>query len=387
MRHYVIFFDYFRKSFHLYCSFNVTTQSSYSFDTWKKDPAGFFNLQEEWFARIIRKHYFCGHLTEKKREEAIRLIKQRMCGSSAINSLKTYSGRATFTVYYIKILKNEITAYSQDEDITLLNTAPRELVLKYKPLVDFIVSKAASTYKAVFEIKHDLEQEVLLSLFDKTDYIKKHYNQKTLFRNYLWSIIYYTLLNHLKSRKWKHITLDGLDYVFDIADKIEDHDFVFCLYDGFRHIDHIMHSYGKQRAKLEICLKVIFSIPVSSSDLCTLFTNHNEIPPTDELGKTCQELNQKTQAAGHNQTQRFAIISPLINKAFDNQSKSDSHLHWTNKQILIIIDKLNSGDTRCFNRETFSILLEMYFMKYYDSKPLNPAPKVVYINKGATSGK
>ncbi len=361
----------------------MMAQPSNNFDAWKTDPPGFFNRHHNLFTSIIHKHYFSGHLNEKKRKEATILIGQQMSSKPAVNSLKLFTGEASFIVYYLKILEKEIASFSQEEDLSLLKSAPKELILKYKPLVSFIISKVASRHKTVFEIKHDLEQEVLLSLFDKTGYIKKHYNHKMLFRNYIWSIIYYSLLNQLKSKKWNYTSIIGLDYVFELEDKAEDQDFIFCLYDGFRHLDHIMHSYGKQRAKLELCLKTVFSIPVSCNDLIALLADNAELLSKDELKKICRELNHKNQAAGYNQMERFAIIGPLLNKVFDTQSKSGSHLHWTNDQVHLVVNKLNNGGNRCFNRETFSILLELYFMKYYDSITSNSITNNVYNNKEA----
>lgn len=352
-----------------------------NYDAWKQDPAGFFNRHRDLFKSIIRKQYFRGHLNDDELEETIGLIGQRMNGSTASKSLNTYSRKATFLIFYIKILDSEIIAFSQEEDILLLNTAPRILFLKYKPLVSFILAQIATTRKHVAVIKHDLEQELMLELISKTAYIKKHYKPNMLFRNYVWSIIYYSLLNQLKSKKWKRFAGDSLDQVFEMTDQATDHDFIFCLHDGFRQLAHIMHSYEKQRPKLELFLKIVFSIPVSCSDLYVLFKHEDEPPPKEEIEKACMDLNYKNQAAGFNQTERFAIVSRLLNRAFNKKTKTDSFLHWVNEQIQKIIEKLNTGGARCFNRETFAMLLEMYFMKYCDGNALNNGMKVVNIGK------
>lgn len=352
-----------------------------NYDAWKKDCAGFFNRHKDLFANIIKKKYYYGHLNDNKLKDLTRVIAKRMNSKSVRENLKTYNHKASFLVFYIKNLENEITDFSQEEDIMLLNTAPQNLILKYKPLIRLIITKIGKTRKDVLDIQNDLEQEIVLSFINKTDYIKRHYKPDMLFRNYFWSIVNYSLLNQLKSKKWKKYAGASLDHVFDLADKNDDHDVVFCLNEGFRQLGEIMISYGKKQAKLELCLKALLSIPSSCIDLYALFGNNNIVPPIHELEEACMDLNNKIQAAGFSQIQRFSIICPLLNMAFKTKSKANSYLHWTNCQFQIIIDKLNKGGVRCFNRETFSIFLEMYFMKYCDGKALNVNTKGVYIYK------
>ncbi len=354
----------------------MTTSLSDGFDAWKQDPEGFFRHHRKLFGHLIRKHGFYGHLNCHQFEGTVALIALRMTEQPAVRRLNGYAGTIPFLLYYIKILQREVVNLSQAEDVDLLKNSPNTLILKYQPLMSFIISKVLASRNSSNDLKFDLEQEVILDLMNKADYINEYYQDTMLFRNYIWSIIYNSLLNQLKSRKWKNhrvLQFPPAVYAFDETD----YDRVFYIDAGFKRLNEILFSYKNDRIKLEVCLKVIFSLPCTCFDLKALFSPGNSSLSTPELMQLCLELNEKTKAAGYSQSQRFAIISPLLNRAFGAKALHESYLHWTNDQIQHMISKLNNGKQQRFNRETFAILAEMYFMKFYGGHAPNEHALVV----------
>lgn len=357
----------------------MTTSLSDSFDAWKQDPEGFFRHHRRLFGHLIRKHGFYGHLNCNQFEGTVELIALRMTEQPAIKRLNVYAGTIPFLLYYIKILQREVVNLSQAEDADLLKNSPNTLILKYQPLMSFIISKVLASHNSTNDLKLDMEQEVILDLMDKTDYIIENYQDTMLFRNYIWSIIYNSLLNQLKSRKWKNhrvLPFSPMVYTYDETEC----DRVFYIDAGFKCFNEILFSYKNNRMKLEVCLKVILSLPFTCFDLKALFRPGDSSLLTTEIMQLCQELNEKTKAAGYNQGQRFAIIGPLLNKAFNTKALYESYLHWTNDQIQKMISKLNNGKPQQFNRETFAILAEMYFMKYYGGHAPNEQALIVDSN-------
>ena len=343
----------------------MTTIAGDTFEAWKNDPAAFFRKHRDMLARITRKHCYFGHLNKHQFEKLIDRLEGRMAEESVVQEIRKYSGKAVFLVYYIRVLEKQVVILSQEDDVRLLHENPQNLMLKYQPLVSYIVSKVFYSNNHPASIQGDLEQEIIQELIEKADYIRGNYDPSLLFRNYIWSVINHSFLNQLKKRKWRFNF--GYEQGPDAELQVQEigSDYLLCLEDGFRQFREILHSYNHERAKLEICLKAAFSLPSLCSDFITLFDPAKSSFTEEEIETICRELNKSTRVNGFSQSQRFAIIEPLLSKAFKANARVESYLHWTNEQVAKIILKLNQNGLRCFNRDTFKILVEMYYMKYY----------------------
>jgi DNA-directed RNA polymerase specialized sigma24 family protein len=343
-----------------------------SFEAWEKDPGGFFGKHREMLARIARRHCFYGHLNQRSFEGLIEHLYVRMLEDSVAQEIRQYSGRAAFLVFYIRIFEKQVVALSQEEDIRLLNDDPKSLIIKYQPLVNFIVSKILFSKTHSASIQNDLEQEIIRELIEKADYIRANYNPSMLFRNYIWKVINNSFLNQLKKKKWQFNFGCDENETEEPEARETACDLLMCMDDGFRQLRDIILSYNHDRARLEICLKAAFSLPSTCSELLTAAGDGESGFTKQEIENICQALNNSTKAGGYNQAQRFSIIEPLLNRSFKINTRAESHLHWTNQQVARMILKLNQNGLRCFNRETFAILVEMYYMKYCSRQ----APKI-----------
>lgn len=334
-----------------------------TFDEWQQDQVQFLRRNKALAARIITKNCFYGHLNQKQLIETVDAIAGRMLEEAATQSLLQYEGKAAFLVYYFKILVNETVRYNQEEDMQLLEADFNTLVMKYTPLIAYLVSKLTIGGGQEDDTRKGLEQETATGIMEKADYIRKHYKPEKIFRNYIWSVIENSLLNQVKAKKINLLPIEGVNLEKDTPAPGFSADQSLCLEDGFRHLQQIILSYNHEHTKLELCLKTAYSLKCACDDLLAMFENGTE-GQAEEFGLIGEELNKSLKAEGFTQSRRFEIIAPVLNLADGTKTFAESYLRWTNERIAEIILLLNQKGLRCIDRKTFAVLVEYYFMDY-----------------------
>lgn len=334
-----------------------------TFDEWQQDPAEFLRRHRGLVARIITKKGFYGHLNQKQLNETLDAIAGRMLQEAATQSLLKYEGKAAFLVYYLKILVNETVVYNQEEDMLLLEKDFNTLVMKYRPLINYLISKLIPGGSKYGEIKEEMLQETLTFILEKADYIREHYKPGKLFRNYFWSVIDHSLLNQVKQKKIKMGPINDPDLEKEIPAADLSSDQKLCIDDGYRHLRQIILSYNHEHPKLELCLKIVYSLKCTCNDLLAMFEK-NADGQEREFGVICDELNNSIKAKGFTQSRRFEVIAPVLNLADGTKTFAESYLRWTNERIAEIILLLNQKGLGCIDRKTFAVLVEYYFMDY-----------------------
>jgi hypothetical protein len=334
-----------------------------SFDDWQQDPPEFLRKHKGLVHRIITKNSFHGHLNSKQLNETIEKIAGRMLEEAATQSLLQYEGKAAFLVYYLKILVNETVRYNQEEDMRLLEADFNTLVMKYTPLIAYLVSKLTISGGQEDDTRKGLEQETATGIMEKADYIRKHYKPEKIFRNYIWSVIENSLLNQVKVKKINLLPIEGVNLEKETPAPGFSADQSLCLEDGFRHLQQIILSYNHEHTKLELCLKTVYSLKCTCNDMLAMFDKNKE-GQAEEFGLICEELNKSLKAEGFTQSHRFEVIAPVLNLADGTKTFAESYLRWTNERIAEIILLLNQKGLRCIDRKTFAVLVEYYFMDY-----------------------
>jgi hypothetical protein len=334
-----------------------------SFDDWQQDPPEFLRKNKGLVHRIITKNCFYGHLNQNQLSEAVDAIAGRMLEEPATQSLLQYEGKAAFLVFYLKIAVNETVRYNQEEDMLLLGKDFNTLVMKYRPLIAYLISKLIPGGSNYDELKVDLEQETITSILEKAEYIRGHYIPGKLFRNYIWSVIDHSLINQVKAKKIivEHPNDPNPEKETPAAGLSSDQK--LCLEDSYRHLRQIILSYNHEHPKLELCLKTAYSLKCTCDDLLAMFDKNTE-DQSEEFGLVCEELNNSIKAKGFTQSRRFEVIAPVLNSSDGTKTFAGSYLRWTNERIAEIILLLNQNGLGCIDRETFAVLVEYYYMDY-----------------------
>ncbi len=346
----------------------MQTTEFHSFEAWENNPGGFFQNHREMLAGTVGRSDYFRHLNKREILEFVdNKLRLKMLLEEVQQQIREFDGEPAFLVFYLRIVQKQFDFLSHEDDIWLLKNNPGNLCRKYEPLIDSIARKVLSN--APYPTCHldDLKQEFSEELIRKANCILSHYDTSRPFKSYLWKVIKNSFLNQLIKGKLKICTGTPIIRIVDewAADDLNP-ELKLCIKEGCRQFNDILESYKHDRVRLEVSLKTLLSLPVTSNDIYALFNTDDASPAPEEVEAVCQVLNESVKAQGFNQAYRFSIIGPLFNRAFKTNTDATSHLHWTNIRIAEIILNLNEKGLSCFDRNTFAEMVEQYFMKYSD---------------------
>jgi DNA-directed RNA polymerase specialized sigma24 family protein len=245
---------------------------------------------------------------------------------------------------------------SNKEEIQLLHASPNNLIIRYQPMIETIVSKYIRNGFFTYNQKNDLIQHVNENLISRTDIIRNQYNGSTLLRTYYSAIIRNLIIeekrleNKTNSEFRKIENCDGVSYDSNF-DKI-------YFLDEFDRLEKAISMFYRQRRKLILCLKIFFRLPFSFQDFvkyCIKMTkrSYNEI---------FKYLGPKNQVDDKHICEK---IIPVFNKCENKNNSPDALRKWF-KHKTDEITKLMNGDPpkASYNKESLQILVEKYFMEY-----------------------
>ncbi len=335
------------------------------FEIWKSDPQKFLVRHEAYLLSLVRKSWFSGHLDKKHKHLAEAEMLNLMLSEAATLRLITYQGMTDFLTYYSKILKDVVVEYSQDEDVHLLKSDFKTLVLKYKPLVDKLVDDKVRLRPSLSSFRDDICQQVFENLLNKKQVFLMQYDPEMNFRNYLWKIIKNDCFSQWEQEfRYNRHFADPDGKNTDISKDAVALDNVI-VEDIFRIFTLMLCAYGVSKYKLVVCLKVVMSIKISTIDLKRLFWNHQ----TSYDALLLKTIAEKPAQVGENLRgifTRMQYIRPVLNKAENVDTSAQSYWRWTNQQIVHLVNYLNKTYGMNFDRETLKILVEKYFEDFYD---------------------
>jgi len=348
------------------------------FKIWNASPRRFFRLHQGLILRIIEKHYFAGHRNLRQKKYWNEQIETAMASAVVVQKIKAYTHKSTFLVFYISILKELVEQESQREDVDLLQADFDRLILKYRPLAQMIVGWMIAIRPKLKSAQQDLGQQLLINLLGKKNIITSTYNNKYLFRSFVWTIIKNESRNLIRAELRQLPQFESLEIAFiEALSKDGDSDQMLLIEDALKILDGKIRICFTIRIKLIICLKVIFNIPLNNGDFHGAiaedafdhFMQEKIIPAGDDLDRDKQV------------TQRFEMIAKVLNLLDNSATNADSYHRWTNLQIAGLIKYLNDNHLMSFDRETFRLLIEKYFCNFYWDGFPKQEQKIVYSNK------
>lgn len=329
------------------------------FNIWRSNPDHFFVIHRDLFFRIIARNCFCGHLIKPQVESRKMQLLETMKTVPVKNRLNNFRGISSFLVFFCAVLKDMVITRCQVEDVELLTSDFKQLVIKYRPLIEMVCFRLPEGNSQGAGLSKDMVQQVSANLLEKEVSLRKAYIPDFLFRNFFWTIIVNEAKN-LRSaelRRQRHHSeltekmASGLS-----AGAVQDRKLLIEEAVGL--LDAVIRSYFGSRMKLIICLKAIYGIEIYSAELHELMGE-----------KVVWQKNLKPDNTGGRGMQyRLSLIRPYLNRAENSTTDVDSYWRWANLQINRIIACLNRNHLMTFTRETFELLAERYFLNYYDHR-------------------
>jgi len=241
-----------------------------------------------------------------------------------------------------------------NQEIELLRNDPKTLIVSYQPVIKIIIQRYIHTGFIKVHDKEDFIQHINEELLKRIEKIQKHYNGKAQVRTYI-SVIIRNICIELLNKKKKQ------DDVFTEAESVEEGTEEtlsgIIIEQEFDRLQKILMLFSKQKARLELCLKVLYRIPVNKYDLEAYYPGLKDSEYTEVLYKINPEEKIRDKELYH-------ILTPFLNKCENKNNSVDAVRKWTKIKIDELIFLMNGSPKRAnYNEETLQILAEKYYLK------------------------
>jgi hypothetical protein len=222
-------------------------------------------------------------------------------------------------------------------------------------LVIFITKKVVARYISLSFIpnreREDTEMAVIEKFINKKEQIHQSFKGKSKITTYYTAIInrmcceiirkeqkhWYSLLEDIISEENGSKTL-----FFESAKET-------VIKDEVKRLSKALLFFNGDRQKVNLYLKYYFDIPLKNEDFEMYHNNYKE---------TIQEILKTRE--GLKKSEVFENLSNVINLVENKNVGPDAVRIWLNKQIDIIIVRMNANGNYNYNQESLSILYEIY---------------------------
>lgn len=265
----------------------------------------------------------------------------------------------------IKNLAREILNFKN-----LLQNYPQSIVMIYRKYIErFIAFKHPGA-----DDRDDITQEVITRLIgDKIFKIQKKYdfnfnpfnaeenteNLKNIssFTSYLMVTVRNIYIDIIRERNVRPLTAGGLEEIGDVPDKHGEDTMIhkIVLKEELVKLQTILILYYKTRAKLELCLKLKYRIPITQEDIEKCFPQYRQ--------EDIKVLSQDFTFAKDKRV--FEQILTVFNYHEARENKSDTLRKWINVKIEEIIMHLNrTHRNRVYNTKNFADFISLYYRDF-----------------------
>ncbi len=241
----------------------------------------------------------------------------------------------------------------------ILKNHPRTVVLIYREYIKkFLIFKNAHADPAERE---DIFQEILARLIeDKIYKIQEKYDfnfhKISSFTSYFMVTVRNIYIDIIRERNVRPLTAGGVQEIGDVADLHGDKKMIdrLLINEELTKLQTILVLYYKTRARLELCLKFKYRIPVTRQDIEKCFPK-------------CREEDIKTLTQDFTTTKDkrvFEKILSVFNYYEVRVNKSDTLRKWVNVKVEEIIMHLNrTHSTRVYNNKNFADFIALYYQE------------------------
>jgi hypothetical protein len=265
-----------------------------------------------------------------------------------------------------KELWNDYTAGENAEQIraevrrildfkNLLHNHPREVVLIYRKYIEkFIAYKYTNASD-----REDILQEILTRLIeDKIYKIRERFDfnftKVTSFTSYFMVAVRNIYIDIMRERNVRPLTAGDVQEIDDVPDLKGDKTMInkLLLKEELVKLQTILILYYKSRARLELCLKLKYRIPLTRREIEKCFPNCRE-----------EDVQILTQDFSLMRDKRvFEKILAVFNYHEARENKSDTLRKWVNVKVEEIILHLNrTHDYKVYNAKNFADFIGLYY--------------------------
>jgi DNA-directed RNA polymerase specialized sigma24 family protein len=329
---------------------------------WKSSPQDFCLRYRSLLRRIMNKNCFVNHRCEKQKAAWEQAIFERMNSAEITGRLDNFGHRSTYLVFYSAIFKEVVLAKNQEEDEELLSKDFNKLILKYQPMAEIIVAKLSLYHQQPSGAHCDMVQQLLANLLEKKAIISSTYDHRRLFRNYIWKIAENEAKNLLKAEKRNQLFITEPELQpANLPENLNMAVNGIAVSEALEVLNCKILTYLHLRPKLLLCLKVLYDHAIVYADITLLF-KHKTPNHFDLSGIESSSFFNQNEESG--KLVRFENIQPYLNLADETHTDANSYWRWANNEKNRLINYLNARHNMRFDRETFGLLLDAYFVNF-----------------------
>ncbi len=237
-------------------------------------------------------------------------------------------------------------------DITLLRNNKNEFIVRSQRVISIIVKQYIATGMFSAADFDDIKQSVTLELIKRLPLIEKNYNGEVLLVTYL-NVVIVNICLRIHHRESSIVVPIPLDEIWILGD--ENAEKGMLIANELERLEIALKLFRSKRFKLLVCLKVFFSIPISTIELKQCFRG---ITSDDEylLLDIFKNKNPRKEGFAH-----FPLLASMLNKYERTSLPEESVLRWMNMMIQKLILLMNGNPPRrTHTKDTLRILLEYY---------------------------
>jgi len=240
----------------------------------------------------------------------------------------------------------------------LLENHPRMVVLIYRRYIEkFIVYKHTNPFD-----REDIFQEVLTRLIeDKIYKIRDKYDfgfkKVSSFTSYFMVAVRNIYIDIIRERNVRPLTSGDVREIDDVPDRHGDKTMInrLVLDEELVKLRTILLLFYKSRARLELCLKLKYRIPVVKEDIRRCFPNCRE----EDIEILAQDFTRSRDK------RVFEKILSVFNFHEARENKSDTLRKWINVKIDEIITHLNrTHNSAVYNTKNFADFVNLYYQEF-----------------------
>ncbi len=218
-----------------------------------------------------------------------------------------------------------------------------------------IANKVVSRYVFRSVIPEREREDVVMAIVEKflnqKDKIEKAFEGKSKLTTYFVAILNRMCCEVIRkeSRHWYSI-VEGEPPVNEASRRTLDFEAEksFAIVNEVKRLNNTMLLFNGERAKINLFLKYYFDLPIDSSDI------------SDYAGSREEEVKELLQDAGQkSKGDMFDNLSQVVNIVEEKNVKGDAVRMWMNKQIEIILSRLNKNGMANHDKDSLAVLLEI----------------------------
>ena len=229
-----------------------------------------------------------------------------------------------------------------------------EQLMQYSEMV---VNRFITKRSIPFREKEDVQMYIVEKFILKQQKIESSFLGKSKISTYCFAVLNRMCLEVIR-KEIKHWNLSDEDKHPDSIAMGFNSEENAVVNDEIRNLDKVIQLFFEEASKVKLFLALYYRLDINESDINNYDSNYKK----DNLLEVF-DLNKDI-----NKAELFDAFAYAINSVEQKSIKADAVRMWLNKIIGILIKRLNAGSRAQYDKDSFQVLFEYYYLKESDKQ-------------------